>query len=302
MANPVGAKHLPTSDYLRHESGALLPLPVQGEVIEEQQEEKYLLQKEKDKEEEEEQEEMLQEETEEDAYDPLAAEAEVCYDGIEWRSDYEIWFGGIAGEGNEWAPPDVNELAKIDKKYSKGDVLPESTQQPIEQPEQESKPKKEARGKGNKRPSKRVPGSLGAVMELRQFDWNMVARDFTVVAFGRRRSGKTFFMRDCLYHMRRCFPRGICITRTAINGFWQKMIPDEFIHDEVSEELLRAYFDSQKETVEMANGLPESLLNPYAFIIFEDCVDQHFRFNKTVEQLFYNGRHLKSFILVASQW
>ncbi len=80
------------------------------------------------------------------------------------------------------------------------------------------------------------------------------------------------------------------------------MIPDDYVHDEVTDEILRCYVETQKESIEEADGMPEDLFNPRAFLIFEDCVDQAFRFNKVVEQLFYNGRHLRTFILIASQW
>ena len=89
--------------------------------------------------------------------------------------------------------------------------------------------------------------------------------------------------------MRKMFPRGLCVTRTAINGFWQKMIPDEYVHEEVNEQLLSTYIRVQDKWVRAARANPEALINPNAFLIFEDCVDQNFRFNKTIEKLFYNG-------------
>ncbi len=230
MADPLGAVHLPISDYVRDiESGAILPLPVQYEVMEEAQKEQYLRKKVEDKEKEDEELEQMKKETEEDAYDPVAAEKEVCYEGIPWRSDFQIWFGeGGEDAAGEWDPPDADTCpnSKIDKtrkaiskKSAKAAKSVAAVQEPVEQPVQDNKTAKGGKSNQKQGASKRVKGQLGATMKLRQFEWGMIQRDFTVVAFGRRRSGKSFFMRDVLYHLRRQFPRGMCITRTAINGF-----------------------------------------------------------------------------------
>lgn len=42
-----------------------------------------------------------------------------------------------------------------------------------------------------------------------------------IVAFGKRRTGKTFTTRDIFYHCFQDIPFGIVLTRTKMNGFWQ---------------------------------------------------------------------------------
>jgi hypothetical protein len=69
-------------------------------------------------------------------------------------------------------------------------------------------------------------GQLAGSIDLQFFDVNVIKRDYTLVFAGRRGSGKTFLMRWILYHMRKCFPRGLCFTRTRVNKFWQTMMPD----------------------------------------------------------------------------
>lgn len=78
--------------------------------------------------------------------------------------------------------------------------------------------------------------------DLKPLDVEMdVMDDNTVVVIGKRRSGKSFWARWCMYHLRHRFPAGIVITSTKLNGFWSQYVPDKFIHDvENMEEVLEA--------------------------------------------------------------
>jgi hypothetical protein len=70
---------------------------------------------------------------------------------------------------------------------------------------------------------KRVPGLTGHTIKIRQFDINMCKYDYTYVFFGRRRSGKSFLMRWLLFKLRKIFPAGLCVTKTKVNGFCEKL-------------------------------------------------------------------------------
>ncbi len=102
--------------------------------------------------------------------------------------------------------------------------------------------------------------------------------------------------------MRKQFPRGLCITKTPMNGYWQQYIPDDFIHDAMNEMLLQKFLEIQASWTKASRENPESQINPNAFLILEDCVDQTFRFDTVVEKVFYLGRHVKVACFVASQW
>jgi len=67
-----------------------------------------------------------------------------------------------------------------------------------EVPERNEKPKKKGRTAKGGRVLNRVPGSLGRTMQIRQFDINAFKPDYTLVFYGRRRSGKSFLMRHLL--------------------------------------------------------------------------------------------------------
>ena len=83
--------------------------------------------------------------------------------------------------------------------------------------------------------------------ELKPLDVEMdVMDDNTIVVIGKRRSGKSFWARWAMYHLRHRFPAGIVITSTKLNGFWAQYVPDKFIHDvESMDEVLEAVCSRQ---------------------------------------------------------
>lgn len=70
----------------------------------------------------------------------------------------------------------------------------------------------------------------------------------------------------------------------------------------MNEMLLQKFLEIQASWTQSAREMPESQINPNAFLILEDCVDQTFRFDTVVEKVFYLGRHVKVACFVASQW
>lgn len=80
------------------------------------------------------------------------------------------------------------------------------------------------------------------------------------------------------------------------------MIPDDFVHEDLNEMVLREFLEVQKDITKLAREKPEAQINPNAFLILEDCVDQNFRFNTVVERVFYLGRHRSIGCFIASQW
>eukprot|EP00741_Cyanophora_paradoxa_P014043 tig00020734_g13555.t1 len=57
-----------------------------------------------------------------------------------------------------------------------------------------------------------------------------VKSDATVVCVGKRRTGKSFFLRDLMFNLSGTFPGGIVISQTdRLNGYWKQYIPQRFI-------------------------------------------------------------------------
>lgn len=107
--------------------------------------------------------------------------------------------------------------------------------------------------------------------------------DGTFIFAGIRRSGKTFGVRDVLYHMRHNFAGGIVFSATKHNGFWRKHIPNSFIHEELDGAIIDRFLAWRaKEIEDYSRDFSGEAKDPQPlFIILDDCVDQDTRY-KTV--------------------
>lgn len=124
--------------------------------------------------------------------------------------------------------------------------------------------------------------------------------DFTVVLIGRRRSGKTFFARWMMYHLRHRFPAGMVITGTRLNNFWAQHVPKEYIHDVKNlDRAIGMVFERQRHILLH----PELGIDSRFFLILDDILQnkEAIRFSKTLSKCFTDGRHYNIFILVTTQ-
>ena len=89
-------------------------------------------------------------------------------------------------------------------------------------------------------------------LELKKFDMKNITFDATkasgpvIVLIGRRDTGKSFLVKDLLYH-HQDIPIGTVISGTeAGNGFYSKMVPKLFIHDEYNTAIIENILKRQK--------------------------------------------------------
>ena len=69
-------------------------------------------------------------------------------------------------------------------------------------------------------------------LELKKFDITKITDDKVVVMIGKRNTGKSFLIRDLLYH-HTDLPIGTVISGTeSANHFYGNMVPKVLIHDE----------------------------------------------------------------------
>ena len=134
------------------------------------------------------------------------------------------------------------------------------------------------------------------------FSANDVGPDFTILAIGKRREGKSFLIRYLLYHMRHIFPRIYVFTNTRMNRFWQGMVPSRFVFDGLQEGVLQALIDQQREFIEYCYEHPEQQINPRAVVVFDDCISTDCHHMEVLKTLFYNGRHSKLCVFFALQY
>ena len=150
-------------------------------------------------------------------------------------------------------------------------------------------------------------------LELKKFDMKNIrfsaneAAGPVIVLIGRRDTGKSFLVKDLLYY-HQDIPIGTVISGTeAGNGFYGKMVPKLFIHDEYNSAIIENILKRQKMVVRQLKKETEaygrSTIDPRTFVILDDCLyDNTWARDKLMRLLFMNGRHWKLMLVITMQY
>jgi hypothetical protein len=142
--------------------------------------------------------------------------------------------------------------------------------------------------------------NTGFLEGLPDFNYNEIENDAFCLNIGRRRCGKTTNTDYLLYNKRHVFPMGIVFTHTKFNGFWQKRVPSDYIHERYEPEILRELFKRQKHIIAMGEQSP---IVSNAFVIFDDCVSQdELKYDSEIRELAAAGRHYDIFSVINTQY
>lgn len=141
---------------------------------------------------------------------------------------------------------------------------------------------------------------------LRKFDMGEVKDDQTIVMIGKRNTGKSFLIKDLLYH-HRDLPIGSVISPSeGVNRFFSNIVPPLFIHEEytpsVVENVVKRQRVVMKKIEEQKRLYGTCNIDPRAFLIMDDCLyDDSWANNKWIRFIFMNGRHVKLMYVVSMQ-
>ena len=103
-------------------------------------------------------------------------------------------------------------------------------------------------------------------LQLKKFDITSISSDKVVVLIGKRETGKSYLVKDILYH-NRDIPVGTVISGTeGANLFYSTIVPSLFIHDEYTPELISNVIKRQKIITKKYN-LGETEIDRRAFSI-----------------------------------
>jgi len=150
-------------------------------------------------------------------------------------------------------------------------------------------------------------------LELKKFDMKNIkyksseTQGPVIVLIGRRDTGKSFLVKDLLYH-HQDIPIGTVISGTeAGNGFYAKMVPKLFIHDEYNTAIIENILKRQKMVIKQINkevaAYGKSNIDGRAFVILDDCLyDNSWAREKLMRLLFMNGRHWKIMLVITMQY
>ena len=141
--------------------------------------------------------------------------------------------------------------------------------------------------------------------EITEFQPSTIKLDATVVAVGKRRTGKSWVFRNLMYLMKDKFPAGLVISQTdELNKFWRQYIPSKYIYNKYDPAILDAVFERQKKILN-DNGLSDEEKDKKApfFILLDDVIsDQRLRYDANLMELFVAGRHYRLFVLITTQY
>lgn len=150
-------------------------------------------------------------------------------------------------------------------------------------------------------------------LELKRFDMKSISfkpnesKGPVVVLIGRRDTGKSFLVRDLLYY-HQDIPIGTVTSGTEEgNGFYSKMVPKLFIHNEyntaIVENILKRQRSVLKQIKKEMETFKRSTIDPRAFVILDDCLyDNTWSRDKMMRLLFMNGRHWKIMLIITMQY
>ena len=150
-------------------------------------------------------------------------------------------------------------------------------------------------------------------LELKKFDMKNISfksnesKGPVIVLIGKRDTGKSFLVRDLLYYQQD-IPIGTVISGTEEgNGFYSKMVPRLFIHNEYNTAIIENILKRQRTVLKQIKKEMETYkrttIDPRAFVILDDCLyDNTWSRDKMMRLLFMNGRHWKIMLVITMQY
>jgi hypothetical protein len=158
----------------------------------------------------------------------------------------------------------------------------------------------------HKRPEKVEEES---VITLREFKLHWILSDSIVVLVGRRRSGKSWLIRQIIHMLStRGMPYGKIYSGTEhCNPFFRNFFPPLFIQNEFDEEDLAKVLDSQKKKVRKAakkyNVQDGRCLENNMLLVFDDMLSQDniWKKSQNFKKLFVEGRHYNILFVMSLQ-
>ncbi len=141
--------------------------------------------------------------------------------------------------------------------------------------------------------------------DLQEFDPSQMKIDGTIVAVGKRRTGKTWVFRNIMYLFKDKFQAGLIISQTdELNKFWRDYVPKKYIFNRYDPEILQAVFRRQKKILNDVNRTEaEKDKEAPFFILLDDVIsDQRLKYDEALMELFVAGRHYRLFVLITTQY
>ena len=136
-------------------------------------------------------------------------------------------------------------------------------------------------------------------LQLKKFDPRKMEDDRVCLFIGKRNTGKSYLVRDIMYHKKH-IPTGIVQSGTEEgNGFYGQFVPDLFIYSDYDKEAIDRLMDRQRKMIKSGKTKKQAA----SFLLLDDCMyDNKFLKETTMRQIFYNGRHWGILFMLCMQY
>lgn len=138
-----------------------------------------------------------------------------------------------------------------------------------------------------------------ATLNIKKYDPTKAPEHMVAVAIAKRRSGKSFLIKDWLYNHRNRFFAGIVMSGTEEgNRFYEKEvgIPPSFIYNDFDERALQRLVDRQRAMT--VDGTAKSV-----YVILDDLAfDRKVWGKPLIRSILMNGRHWKISVYISLQY
>lgn len=139
-----------------------------------------------------------------------------------------------------------------------------------------------------------------AEVNLKKFDMSKLKSDAIILLLAKRRTGKSYLCRDIMFH-KRDIPSGLVVSPTEKASPWYaNFIPDLFIHDSYTDELLAKFLKRQRTIREVGKT---KNIDERGFLVMDDCMfDSKWTKSTEIRNIFFNGRHYGVFYILLMQY
>ena len=140
--------------------------------------------------------------------------------------------------------------------------------------------------------------------QLRKFDVSSIQHNRVVVLIGNRGTGKSFLVRDLLFHQRD-IPVGAVVSHTEAD--FGGIMSSLFIHDAYTPDLMRNVVKRQEilghKIRQQIVAAGSCSIDPRSFLVLDDCFyDGSWMKDPNLRRMFMNGRSLHIMLFITMQF
>ena len=146
---------------------------------------------------------------------------------------------------------------------------------------------------------------------IQRFDPDVAFKEpFNMVLLGRKHTGKSCLMRDLLYHLNvQGYPRVVVFSGTEEgNHFFSRHVPNAYVYNQLDVDAISRIVETQKQVVAAVREVEEKTGKPCGIdarvlLVLDDVVYQKGALSNDVfRNIFFQGRHNKISLIIASQY